>query len=292
MHITHHKGNIDTANFPSNSLETIQASLDAQADAIEIDVLALKDKDYLLVHDDELHSETTGKGAVSDCTVEDAQHLYFKKSINRQKYRVPLLSQVVDQFLKHDSPTRLQIDFKNYFPLVDDEVLHRLLHIIEPIRDRVTVSSPADWQLRKLHRFADWLDVGFDIQFYFDYRGFLQKINPQHPPYREGAYGYYDDHLLSLGKTWTTSDYLRDRAETLIRQVNGISTLYINHRTLVKCLDDGFNWFEFAQHYDVKIAVWTVNTKDKKAIRNAKQLISEGATHFISDTPISLRNTL
>lgn len=291
--ITHHKGNLDDCEYPPNSLETIQASLDAGADCIEIDIMALANDDYLLVHDAELQVETTGKGGVGDCTLEQAQSLYFKKSYNKQKYRVPLLSQVIALFKNADSPTRLQIDFKNFFPLLSDEPLERLLRLIDPIRERVLIGSPADWQLRKLQRIAgNSLNIGFDIQFHLDYRSFMKKINPQQPPYREGAYGYHDDHLLSLGMIWSTADYLRDRAETLIGHVNGISTLFINHRTLIQCLEDGFDWLDFAESVGLTVKVWTINANDKLAIKNARRLVEHGARHFISDTPIALRELL
>lgn len=291
--IIHHKGNLDHHPYPPNSLEAIQASLATQADWIEIDIMALATEDYLLVHDSELQVETTGKGAIGDCTIEQAQSLYFKKAYNKQKYCVPLLSQVVDLFQKSDSPTRLQIDFKNFFPLMNDEPLERLLRLIDPIRERVLIGSPADWQLRKMQRLAgNSLKVGFDIQFHLDYRSFMKKINPQQPPYREGAYGYHDDHLLSMGRIWSTADYLRDRAETLIGHVNGITTLFINHRTLIQCLDDGFDWLDFAESVGLIVAVWTINTNDKLAIKNARRLYEHGARHFISDTPLALRELL
>jgi glycerophosphoryl diester phosphodiesterase len=60
----------------------------------------------------------------------------------------------------------------------------------------------------------------------------------------------------------------------------------------VKCLEDGFNWIEFADHVGMSVAVWTVNTDDKQAIRNAQLLREHGAKHFISDTPIALKNLL
>ena len=61
--IVHHMGAMDHSPYPPNSLEAIRACLDAHAAVIEIDVTALADTDYLLVHDPLLDSETDGSGS-------------------------------------------------------------------------------------------------------------------------------------------------------------------------------------------------------------------------------------
>ena len=63
---------------PPNSLEAVQASLEAGARCIEMDVTALADSDYLLVHDPELESETSGRGLVAECSAEQARGLMIK----------------------------------------------------------------------------------------------------------------------------------------------------------------------------------------------------------------------
>src|SRR5258707_14180987 len=70
--IVHHMAALDGQPFPPNSLEAIKACLDAKASFIEIDVTALADEDYLLVHDPILESETTGNGPVGTFTAEGA----------------------------------------------------------------------------------------------------------------------------------------------------------------------------------------------------------------------------
>ena len=71
IEIVHHMAADEGASVP-NSLEAIVACLRADASWIEIDVTALADSDYLLVHDPVLQSETTGLGPVGECSVERA----------------------------------------------------------------------------------------------------------------------------------------------------------------------------------------------------------------------------
>src|SRR4051794_13004473 len=65
--IVHHMAALDNQVAPPNSLDAIFACLDAGAAFIEVDVTALADGDYLLVHDEELESETNGQGTVAAC---------------------------------------------------------------------------------------------------------------------------------------------------------------------------------------------------------------------------------
>src|SRR5689334_6879733 len=77
-----------------NSLAAIEACLAANAPFVEVDVTALADEDYLLVHDHRLESETTGHGPVGATPASEARSLYFRTSV-QPVARVPLLSDVV-----------------------------------------------------------------------------------------------------------------------------------------------------------------------------------------------------
>ena len=288
--IVHHKANRDDHNHPPNTLAAIRACLEAGVDWIEIDVTALKDgADYLLTHDDVLEHETSGTGRVDTVTVDQARTLTIK---DRPDYPAALLSDVVALFSNYDTQTRLQLDFKNVYPFSTDAPLLRFLDIVEPLGERVHVSSPADWQLRRLKHFAPWLDVGFEIMFYFDLRSPKQVYDPPHPPYLLGAFGYYDDSLLAREAIWTEAAYLRDRCTTLLHQVPGISTLYVHHKILARSLDADFNWAQAAQAADVKLSTWTLDVDNPVAVANAPRLRDAGVIQFTSNTPLALAKLL
>src|SRR5712692_10215236 len=99
------------ARYPPNSLEGIAACLDASADIVEVDITALQSGDYLLVHDPELASETTGHGQVERCTAADVASLRITWNGLATTFRVPTLSQVVGEFLRPvGSRSKLQLD--------------------------------------------------------------------------------------------------------------------------------------------------------------------------------------
>ena len=288
--VVHHMGALDGQATAPNSLEAIRACLEAHAPFVEIDVTALADSDYLLVHDPTLETETTGTGEVGKTTKVQAQTLYFAKNGVATHYRVPLLSEVVALFQQYDqqsdTPTRLQIDFKNMIPLKNDEPLQRLLTIIEPLQKRVLVSTGADWQLRKLRRFAPWLDLGFDIGFYLDFRA--PSTHPLIFPHQQGAYGYLDDHPIATTKFWSTADYLADRCGAFIGLVPNISVFYISYKLLIQSLDDGFNWADALHAAGIKLDAWTLDVGNPLAESSIPRLVESGVDLLTTNTPQAL----
>ena len=283
--IVHHMAALD-GQYPPNSLESIRVCLEAGAAFIEIDIAALADSDYLLVHDERLESETTGLGPVGQCSLADSGSLFYKNvDGGASAYHVPRLGEVVQLLLDYPNGSRLQLDYKNVIPFSEPEPLQRLVRLIEPLGDRVIVSTGADWQLRRLRRLAAWLELGFDIHFYIDWRFPEEPVDPRVPPYRQGAYGYWDDHILSMQRLWTTAEYLAERCEMLTTLVPGVTTFYIDHRLLAQSLDDGFNWADALHKAGIKLDAWTLDADNPTAVANAKRLLAAGVDQFTTNTP-------
>jgi glycerophosphoryl diester phosphodiesterase len=288
----HHMAALN-GQYPPNSLASIRACLEAEAAFIEVDITALADSDYLLVHDETLEAETTGVGAVAQCSMAVSEGLFFKsKEGNASAYHVPRLSQVVELFQHFPGQSRLQLDLKNVIPFSDDEPLRRLVRLIEPLGDRVIVSSSADWQLRRLYRLAYWLELGFDIHFYIDWRLPNEPLDPRVPPYRQGAYGYWDDHPLSLQRFWPTAEYLAERCEMLTTLIPSVTTFYVEHRLLAQSLDDGFNWAAALHEAGIKLDAWTIDAHNPIAVANATRLLGAGVDQITTNTPTELAAAL
>jgi glycerophosphoryl diester phosphodiesterase len=281
--IVHHMAALD-GQYPPNSLDAIRACLEAGAGFIEIDITALADEDYLLVHDPVLESETNGSGEVGKTRAADARQLFCKGT----QTPVALLQDVVRLMLDFGGESRLQLDFKNIIPFTDAEPLQRLVDIIQPLGDRALVSSGADWQLRKLRKLAGWLDLGFDVQFAIDWRLEGRPIDPRIPPYYKGAYGYWDDHTLARQRYTSVTEYLADRCEVMTRLVPGLSTFYIDHKLLVQSLDDGFNWADALHSFGIKLDAWTLDVDKPVAVANAQRLYKAGVDQFTTNTPHEL----
>ncbi len=289
--IVHHMAALDGTSHP-NSLEAIRACLAAGASVVEVDVTALADADYLLVHDPFLESETTGRGPVGECSVARARELFFTRAGRPTPFRVPLLSDVVDAVLSHGGSTQIQLDFKNVFPFPTDEPLRRLVELVRPLGKQVIVSSTADWQLRRLRALAPWLELGLDIHFYIDWRTTSEPDDVDDYPRRRGAYGYWDDHPLANQRFSATVDYLADRCGTLIGLVPGVSTFYVSYSFLARSLDDGFNWAEALHRASIRLDAWTLDVGNPNAMANARRLLEAGVDQFTTNTPVELRALL
>ncbi len=289
--IVHHMAADDGRGVP-NSLEAIQSCLDQDAAWIEIDVTALADADYLLVHDPDLGSETTGSGPVAACNAERAAGLFFRHAGVTTACRVPRLSEVVGAMVRHGGASRLQVDFKNVFPFPNDEPLRRLVRILEPLGSRVLVSSNADWQLRRLRALAPWLELGLDVHFYIDWRGEGDVANPNLIPRVRGAYGYWDDHPIARQRFWPTAEYLEDRCGALLGLVPGATTFYVSHDLLCQSLDDGFNWAAYLHRAGIRLDAWTLDLDNPVALVNARRLLAAGVDQFTTNTPTALAVSL
>jgi glycerophosphoryl diester phosphodiesterase len=290
--IVHHMAALDHQTAPPNSLEAIEASLDAHATIIELDITALASADYLLVHDPDLESETSGAGPVANLAPEQAKPLTIKHSGNVTPYRVPLLSQVVELFKRRGGNTLLQLDFKNVFPLANDEPLSRLTNLIKPLGEQVLVSSGADWQLRKIRKRAPWLKLGFDVMYYIDWQPANKPRDPRAIPKHIGKYGYYDDHPIASTNTWSAADYLQDRCESLMGLVPDVSAFYLEHPLVAQSLADGFNWAESLHKRGIKLDAWTMDVTNPVAVANAPHLLAAGVDMFTTNTPKALAELL
>lgn len=71
-----HRG--DWRNFPENSKGAILSAIRLGADIVELDVQRTKDGRFVLNHDATLNRTTTGKGKVSDFTLEELKKLKLK----------------------------------------------------------------------------------------------------------------------------------------------------------------------------------------------------------------------
>ncbi|MBW4437805.1 MAG: glycerophosphodiester phosphodiesterase [Pleurocapsa minor GSE-CHR-MK-17-07R] len=287
--IVHHMAALDASPYPPNALEGVRACLEAGARFIEIDVTPLRADDYLLVHDDVLEHETSGSGPVSNASAGDIASLHIKHRDTVTPYTPALLSQVVALMLDFGGEARLQIDYKSVLPMADDEPLRRLLRLIEPLGTRVLVSSGADWHLRRLRALAGWLDLGFDIGFYLDYRP--QPADPRLPPFRAGAYGYHDDHIVAGQRLLPTPAYLAERCDILRLTTPGMSTWYVHHLLISRMLDDGFNLADWLHGHDIRLDAWTLDV-GRPTSADALRLRDAGVDQFTTNTPVALGQML
>lgn len=287
--LIHHSANRDHQH-PANSLRALRHCLDAGARAVEIDINAVVDGDFALLHDAELEAATNGSGYTFRTTAAQVCQLCYVHQHVVTDEPVGLLSQAVS--LTHDYPSlqELQLDLKPHAALTDP-VLEALLKLIEPVKSQIRVTTIADWSLRRLHKLDPDLSIGFDPLLYLD-----RKSQPRQerdvPPYRAGAYGYRDDHPLASRVWGTPADYLAARAEALAILVPPGTTWYIRAALLAQTLDDGFDWIAFLHSQGVQVVAWTLNASRPAQLALARRLVRAGVDRITTDDAPRLARTL
>ncbi len=89
-----HRG--DWRNFAENSLEGIENAIRLGADIVEIDLRKTKDGHLILMHDSSINRTTTGKGKVSDLTLDSIRNVYLRSGVGEMTpYRVPTLEEAL-----------------------------------------------------------------------------------------------------------------------------------------------------------------------------------------------------
>lgn len=81
---------------PENSLQAIDKAIEWGVDIVEIDIAKTKDGQLILMHDKTLERTTTGKGKVTDWTLDSLKTLKLKNGAGiRSKYVVPTLEEAL-----------------------------------------------------------------------------------------------------------------------------------------------------------------------------------------------------
>lgn len=286
--LVHHAANRGHA-FPPSSLNGLRCCLEAAARAVEVDITPLADGDFALLHDPRLESQTDGGGLVWEKTSAEVAGLRLRGANGLSTEPVALLSQVVDLVRQNCALGELQLDLKASRPL-PDRVLLSLLTIIDPIMDRVRVTSVADWALWRLHELAPELPLGFDPLLYLDVRE--EDDDRELPPRRTGVYGYRDDHPLALTRWGSPDAYLRLRAEGLWRQAPEGAAWYIRADTLSRVLTDGFDWITWLHERGALVDAWTLDSNSLADRSLARLLADRGVDRITTNDAPALAGAI
>ncbi|WP_405384178.1 glycerophosphodiester phosphodiesterase family protein [Maribacter sp. LLG6340-A2] len=89
-----HRG--DWRNAPENSIQAIQNCIDMGVDMVEIDVRQTKDGHLVLMHDATLNRTTTGKGLVSNWTLDSLMTLQLRDGLGvATAHKIPTLKEAL-----------------------------------------------------------------------------------------------------------------------------------------------------------------------------------------------------
>lgn len=255
--LIHHAASCKSG-FPPGSLSALHACLEADVAWVEVDIIALKGGNFALLHDPQLDHVCKSQGMAYEKSADEISGMVYLPSENYDGGScLGTLTQAVNLLRKQNGNSNLQLDLKPY-SFLSNEVLKDLMKIIAPVKERVLVSSVADWAIRSLHRLDSQLALGFDPLLYMDVPGI--SLRPEGvPPFRKGAYGYLDEHPLSIQRWGSDYDYFKKRAEALFVQTPKQATWYLNAELLNGALNAGFDWITFLHNRDCKVDAWTLD---------------------------------
>ncbi len=289
LHLIHHAANCGH-HHPPGSIAALRACLEAGAKRIEIDVIPLADGSFALLHDRELGVDTDGEGEAPRAKRSDVARLHYRHGTQISEEKVGFLEEAVALLTAASETDRLQIDLKPFAPLTH-AVLRNFLDIIAPVKDRVQVSSVADWAIRALAAFVPELSLGFDPLLYLDLVG--SEPRPKGiPPFRLGAYGLADDHPLSAFQWGPLGDYLAARAAALFVQVPEGCQWFIRADLLKTAFESGFDWIDFLHQRKSQVDAWTIDPDDPDQVATAQMLVERGVDALTTDAPSHLAGKL
>ena len=179
-------------------------------------------------------------------------------------------------------PTVLMLDAKDDAPWTEAEV-RQIASLIAPVRDRIFVGSPADWNLRRLRAVDADVTLAFDPMYYLDHKGSRSPL-----PGAGSAYGYHDAHPLAFRRTVPAAEYLRERLEVLLHLVPGIRELHVNLKLFEEMLVDGVDVSAIVHEAGAVIDVWTLDARTPQWHERLQRALAAGVDIVTTNTPREL----
>ena len=146
------------------------------------------------------------------------------------------------------------------------------------------MTSPADWNLRRLLRADPGIAVGFDPQLHLDWTRDRESLSPP-----RGAYGYLDAHPLSRRRAMPAAAYLRERLEEVVRMVPGVRELHIRLAFFERMLRDGLDDAVGVLHArGALVDVWTLDAGTPRWRERLARAVDAGVDVVTTNTPREL----
>ena len=87
----------DWRGFPENSLAAIESAIEIGVDIVELDLQETADGELIIMHDEKLNRTSTGKGKISELTLDSIRHFKLKNGVNiRTNHPIPTLREALE----------------------------------------------------------------------------------------------------------------------------------------------------------------------------------------------------
>ena len=266
-----------SGRYSENSPLAIEECASERVVRSEIDVRALRDGEFVVLHDDRFDRVTDATGLVREATAVEATRPRFKDGTH------PLLfSEAIQLIAANEYPRSIELDLKDLAPYTRPQA-EALAREAQPVKERAHFSTPADWNLRRLLAVDPTLRVSLNPHCYIDTEYDEDTRLPL------GAYGYRDAHPLARQRISTTGEYLRDRLGGIMRLVPGIVEAHVRVGMLEHILDDGVSDVaEIFHSLGLKLDVWTLDADTPRWRERFARIVAAGADIVTTNTPQAL----
>jgi len=266
-----------SGRYSENSPLAIAECASERVIRTEIDVRAVRDGEFVVLHDDRFDRVTDASGLVREATAIEATRSRFKDGSH------PLLfSEAIELIAANEYPRRVELDLKDLAPYTRSQA-EALARAVQPLKERGHFSCPADWNLRRLLAVDPTLLVSLNPHCYIDSELDEDVRLPM------GAYGYRDAHPLARERVSTTADYLRDRFGGIMRLVPGLSEAHLRVGMLERILDDGVaDIAEIFHSLGMKLDAWTLDAGTPRWQERLARIAAAGVDIVTTNTPIPL----
>jgi glycerophosphoryl diester phosphodiesterase len=262
-----------SGRYSENSPLAIAECASERVVRTEIDVRALRDGDFVVLHDDRFDRVTDASGLVREATAIEATRPRFTDGTH------PLLfSEAIELIAANEYPRHIELDLKDLAPynMAQTEALVRA---VQPLKERAHFSTPADWNLRRLLAVDPTLLVSLNPHCYID----TELDDDVRLPV--GAYGYRDTHPLARERLSTTAEYLRDRFGGIMRLVPGVTEAHVRVEMLERVLDDGvLDVAEIFHSLGMKLDVWTLDATGPSWRDRLSRVVAAGVDIVTTNT--------
>jgi len=239
----------------------------------EIDVRALRDGEFVVLHDDRFDRVTDATGLVREATAVEATRPRFQDGSH------PLLfAEAIELIAANEYPRWIELDLKDLAPYTRAQA-EALARAAQPLKERAHFSTPADWNLRRLLAVDPALGVSLNPHCYIDTDMDDEIRLPM------GAYGYRDAHPLARERVSTTADYLRDRFGGIMRLVPGVVETHLRVGMFERVLDDGIaDLAEIFHSLGQKLDVWTLDAETPRWRDRLTRIVAAGVDIVTTNT--------
>ncbi|WP_150130120.1 glycerophosphodiester phosphodiesterase family protein [Sinorhizobium sp. RAC02] len=225
---------------------------------MEIDLRALRDGDFLCLHDATLDRETTGAGPVTSTTATATRHLSMRGEDGRIAAHPPLLFSELAAAMRlapAGSGALMQLDFKDDIASLSQDHFDSFGFLLADCADRFILSGGDAAELRRLADGLPALRIGYDP--------------------------CTDDTLLSLRRSRTFGRFAREA----ITAAPYAAYVYIEYPIILAGLEEGFDLVAAFQAAGMKVDAYTLNSDHPDVQTTLRRLTDAGVDQITTDEP-------